>query len=1155
MLLSCNDRLFAQSVSLKTDFFSISKVDTTIHLGFWVEIDSIRFIDEEESPVDTLIDWTYDSSTGDLKLKLQPDLEINILNLAIHYKRQPFSFSPVIRSRELVELPADSLISEGDTTSTGFQIQQRVSSDDLFGSTNLQRSGSLTRGIIVGSNQDVTLESGLRFELSGNLTDDLEILATLTDQSTPIQPDGTTQNLREFDKVFIQLRNPFGTLQLGDIDISYRNSEFAQIERRLQGIDVQTGLGSYGNHSASAAVVRGRYRTMNLTAREGVQGPYRLSGVDGEQFIIVLAGSERVYINGVRMVRGEENDYIIDYGLGEIQFTNNRLITSDLRITVDFQYVTQAYNRTILAGESEVNDLWDGRLSLGVTYLREGDSRDSQSEFGLSEEEIEILRNAGNDPDRAIISGAESVGFRPNADFVQYALIDTVFQGQEIEVFKNLPGDPRSEWRVRFSRVGDGLGSYRRAQTSVNGIVYEWVGTGNGAYEPFRRLQAPELHQIISLRSEARITSNSVFFGEFAVSDHDRNRFSQIDNNTNTDLAFIGGYRVKPTQTVIGKAGFEARYRHTGANFSFMDRTRDVEFERNWNIQDVGLEEERLAEADFNLMVTEFSGINVSGGWLERETLSSRRQTFRLNSSEPEWPLISYAADFNQSRNNQLLQKGGWFRQGGETSYSIPISGIGITPSFRFSSENRRQRDKTTDMLRQDSFRFYELTPGVAFRFTERFSASSGITYRSDDIVFDGAFIPESESYTYRLTTRYEAENITNNQTITWREKTFLGSATGEIQSQETQSVLIRSETDWRTLNRGLEVNFIYEGGTENRPLLQETFVEVGPELGNYVWIDLNGDGVQQVDEFFPEQLPNEGTFIRQFIPTDEVFSVASVNTRLRTRIEPKNFLDGNSSIARILSNLMLQSTYAIREQNTSGDLLDVLLFNFSSYRDEENTIDGNFTMLQDLHILRNIDSTDLRFTYENVAGLSRRANTLEKTRLQDFRTTLNHRFTRSWSANIILQIGKNNQADTQLNSRSFDIRSRSVEPSFRYDYRRSLQLGGGFSIRNREDVLPQEPAVLNGYSIFSDARWFYQNLIQTTARIEYRSNSIDGASSSFGLFELTEGAGEGNTWSWSVQATYRINEFLRATLNYDGRTLTSQPVAQTMKFTLSAVF
>ena len=64
---------------------------------------------------------------------------------------------------------------------------------------------SISRKFSIGNNQDFTLNSALNLQLVGELSEDLSIVANITDKNVPIQPEGNSRMIQDFNKIFLQL--------------------------------------------------------------------------------------------------------------------------------------------------------------------------------------------------------------------------------------------------------------------------------------------------------------------------------------------------------------------------------------------------------------------------------------------------------------------------------------------------------------------------------------------------------------------------------------------------------------------------------------------------------------------------------------------------------------------------------------------------------------------------------------------------------------------------------------------------------------------------------------------------------------------------------------------------------------------------------------
>jgi hypothetical protein len=282
--------------------------------------------------------------------RIPPFNKINISYLVTNY-----NFSKVVKRRELSQIQPELKADRNP-----FSLQTIEPEYALFlGSDGLQSSGSIMRGLSVGNNTNSIVNSNLNLQLAGKINNDIDVLAAISDDNNPIQPEGNTQDLQDFDQVYVQFSKNKNQLVVGDFLMNKpTNSYFMNYYKKSRGLhvasDVKLKNGILLQNQIEAAISRGRFVRNTFNGTEGNQGPYRLTGSNGELFIIIISGTESVYLDGEKLNRGEQNDYVIDYNTGEITFMPKRLISSFSRIVVEFQYSDRNYARTVLTAMSSV---------------------------------------------------------------------------------------------------------------------------------------------------------------------------------------------------------------------------------------------------------------------------------------------------------------------------------------------------------------------------------------------------------------------------------------------------------------------------------------------------------------------------------------------------------------------------------------------------------------------------------------------------------------------------------------------------------------------------------------------------------------------------------------------------------------------------------
>lgn len=409
----------------------------------------------------------------------------------------------------------------------------------------LRVSGSKTVQVSSGSRREMTVDQNLRLNIAGQLTPEIAVRAFLSDDNLPVVPEGNTEELKDIDKVLVQIDGPAWNATLGDLVVQRRGTTFGDVRRKLQGIDVKARAGAT-TVGAVAGAPRGTYRSLQIQGQESNQGPYRLATGEGAANLFLVAGSERVTLDGQPLVRGADRDYVVDYVLGTVTFTYRRLITSESLITVEFEEGEGAYSRTVLGAnvghEIAVPGL-GGTARLRARVYREADDPQRLRTGDLADGDESVLAGAGDDAMRALAPGA-TAALPGQGSYDRLAVgADTTY------VFNAAGGD----WNVAFHYVGTGRGDYRFERlTSAGQRVYVFAGAGQGAYLVGRPLVLPGAHNLATFSLQAGDSAGSGVDVEWNASTIDRNLLSTIDDGDNDGGAGRLAARWKPGALEIG---------------------------------------------------------------------------------------------------------------------------------------------------------------------------------------------------------------------------------------------------------------------------------------------------------------------------------------------------------------------------------------------------------------------------------------------------------------------------------------------------------------------------------------------------------------------------------------------------------------------------
>lgn len=1082
---------------------------------------------------DTLSKSRYQIDFSTATLTLHPEELRHNDSIEIHYYRYPdFITRKYTGNYQIIE-------QDNEAMQRLITLESTNITNDYKPFEGLETSGSLSRGIRIGNNQNAVLNSELDLQITGQLSESVGIRASIQDANIPTQQGGYSQTLNEFDQIFIELYSDAWQIRAGDIDLTNDNSYFGAFHKKVQGISVSVNHnhknGAKSEYFGAGALVRGIFHRSEFKGIDGNQGPYKLRGPNGELYILIVSGSERVYINGILLERGENKDYVIDYNAGEIKFNPTYPITSNMRISIEYQYTDRSYTRFIGYGGMRYQHKG---LEARLTVYSENDAKNQPLQQNLSEEQIEILKQAGNNIDKMYAPSAIEDSYSENKVLYRKEWRD----GKEVYVFSSDPNE--TLYNVKFTYVGAYQGDYILSQENAITRVYEYVppidGISQGDYEAKIRITAPEKLQMVNAQLLYHPKEHSRIHSEFALSNYNQNLYSHLDNDKNIGYAGKLGIEQKVFQTkdsISFIAYADADYLHE--NFQSIENIYHSEFNRDWNlIAPTGTQ--HFIKSGLTMITPkrgrtsyEFQQLGYQNNFHGiRHILQSNMQFSKIKSHTQ--------ASYMQSKSDSL--KTHFIKAHNSIAYSFKNAWIGT----KIQLENNQQKENITDSLSGLSHRYSasEIYTGIGD--STAVYTQVGYRFQTHDSIHNNRMQRNNNAHTYYIKSRLfyseEAElNVyANYRRILHKQKDLPTENTFNSRVQYRQSL-------W---NNSIHLNTSLESNTGLLAQQEYTYIKVEPGQGIYKWVDYNGNGIQELDEFEIAEFPDEAEYIRVLLPNQNFVQVHENKFSQMLNLHPKQWREKNG-ILGFLGKFHNQTSFLIdRKIKKEGNSP-----RFNPFKDGgESQIGLNLNFRNSLYLNRGLQRYTTNYTYMDAANENLQAFGLQKNRLKSHQLSFQHKIKEQWVLYTKLINSTNKSSSSNFTSRNYFLKNYEIEPkiSLLLGIHANIDLFYRFAEKKNhwgeQEELQQQKL---GFAFNYSQRQKYSMY----GEINYIKNTFQGDTMSPAAYQMLEALQPGTNFTWTTRVQKKITDYLDLNFDYQGRKSDNTRVIHTGSVQLKAYF
>ena len=673
--------------------------------------------------------------------------------------------------------------------------------------------------------------------------------------------------------------------------------------------------------------------------------------------------------------------------------------------------------------------------------------------------------------------------------------------------------------QVSFTYFGANSGDYRIKQTTNNGRVFEYVGNNLGDYKAVRKLPAPQKTQVFSGNTEFLLKDGKVG-ADFSLSNYDVNLFSSKDAHQNIGYAGrVFGFKTFSKNNWKGTPSFE--FQHINSQFHILDRINDVEFSRDFNLNQEfnQITQNRLIFSFLNQWKNQ-SFLNYKINYLdEKESYRGIKNDLDFGFKKGK---ISTKGNFSYLDTKATFQNTQYLRSGIITEYTTEKGSWGIGANL----ENNVKTFNETQLLDVSSFRWKEAFVQKKIGDSARTKLLAKAYFRDNDSVRGNSL--ENMNHILGIVAESQiikTEKTTLNALIHYRKFYYQNEDIAENFNQDF--VVGNVMYNQQLFRNGMRLQAFYELGNGQEAQREFQYIKVTDGQGVYKWTDYNGDGIQQLDEFEIAEYADLAQYIRVYTNTVNYLPSNKNKLQLALFVNPSVvFNSENRFLKRWNFNISLNSQNSFFKRDRA--------FVLNPFEKNEDQILKNQNLLVSAHF-NSTEKSGWNGNYRFIANdnlINANFSNEERSQTSHF-LNLGYWFNKNFRVDWENSVHQIENASQLFSSRDYLLNNFETKPKATYKFTEKLQ--AEVSSAWRQKIRKDGEELLKTLDLTGSLQWDWR---KTSVRGNFSFINNDFTGNNFTIVgnQMLDGLKPGKNQVWSVFLQQAVNSLIQLNINYEGR-------------------